>query len=198
MKIRFLVVLAATSAFINALSGVISAPANAQTSATSNVNVTLTVPEVLYLRTVNQIDLNLTAADLSAKTFTGTGPYSGTEKGGTASSSGSSLDTSTPFNTNGTDLEVDKTIPKVFAVWSNNDSGLPITINATVGSATLANGSATATLTSNGAVPPSGPVPGLITPFVGGVDLTVVVPGNGIAQEGLYSGATLDITATTN
>ncbi|MEH2259271.1 hypothetical protein [Nostoc sp.] len=200
MKTRFLVVIAATSAFVSALSSVIVAPANAQVSTTNNVAVTLSVPEVLYLRTVSTIDLDLKPADLSAKTLIGSGPYTsdGTDKTGTANSSGSTLDQSTPFNTNGTNLSVDKTISKVFAVWSNSPRGLGITVDATVANAALTNGTATATLSSNGANPNFAPVPGLVTPFVGGVDLTIDVPGNGIAQAGTYSGATLDIKATAN
>jgi hypothetical protein len=201
MKTKFLVVLAATSAFVSALSSVIVAPANAQTTATSNVAVTLTVPEVLYLRTVSTIDLNLAPTDLSAKTFTASAPgFSGTEKGGIANSTTSTLDQSTPFNTNGTDLSVDKTINQVFAVWSNSPRGLGVSVSATVANPALTNGAATATLSSNGTTPNSGnaAVPGLVTPFVGGVDLTVDVNGNGFAQAGSYTGATLNITAVAN
>jgi hypothetical protein len=201
MKTRFLVVLAATSAFVSALSSVIVAPANAQTTTTSNVAVTVTVPEVLYLRTVSTIDLDLTPADLSAKTFTASAPgFSGTEKSGTANSTTSGLDESTPFNTNGIDLSVDKTINKVFAVWSNSPRGLGVSVSAIVANPALTNGAATATLFSNGTTPNGGDaaVPGLVIPFVGGVDLTVDVSGNGIAQAGSYAGATLDITAVAN
>lgn len=201
MKTKFLVVLAATSAFVSALSSVIVAPANAQVSATNNVAVTLTVPEVLYLRTVSTIDLDLTPADLSAETFTanGTGSY-GSDKSGTANSTTSGLNISSPFNTNGTDLSVDKTINQVFAVWSNSPRGLGINVNVGPGTSTTLTGAggATANLTGGTANPSTAAVPGLVTPFIGGVDLSVVVPGNGIAQAGAYTGADINITATAN
>ncbi|MEH2181984.1 hypothetical protein [Nostoc sp.] len=200
MKTRFLVVFAATSAFVSILNNLICAPANAQVAATNNVAVTLTVPEVLYLRTVSQIDLDLTTADLSAQTFTanGSGSY-GSDKSGTANSTTSGLNTTSPFNTNGTDLTVTKTIPQVFAVWSNSPRGQGISVSVAPGTTTLTGASgATASLTGGSANPNSASVPGLVTPFVGGVNLSVDVPGNGIAQAGSYTGADINITATAN
>ncbi|MEH2435621.1 MAG: hypothetical protein V7K25_15465 [Nostoc sp.] len=201
MKTRFLVVLTATCAFFSALSSMIVAPANAQVAATNNVAVTLTVPEVLYLRTVSTIDLDLTPADLSAQTFTvnGTGSY-GSDKSGTANSTISGLNTASPFNTNGTVLAVTKTIPQVFAVWSNSPRGQGITVNVVPGTSTTLTGAngATASLTNGTANPSNNAVPGLVTPFIGGVNLSVAVGGNGIAQAGSYTGADINITATAN
>ncbi|MFN6464742.1 MAG: hypothetical protein RMZ41_023400 [Nostoc sp. DedVER02] len=201
MKTKFLVVIAATSAFVSALSSVIVAPANAQVAATNNVAVTLTVPEVLYLRTVSTIDLDLTTADLSSQTFTANGSgFYGSDKSGTANSTTSGLDTTSPFNNNGTNLTVTKTIPQVFAVWSNSPRGAGINVSVAPGTSSTLTGanSSTATLTNGAANPNFANVPGLVTPFIGGVDLSVDVGGNGIAQAGAYTGADINITATAN
>ncbi|MCW5316352.1 hypothetical protein GTQ43_21780 [Nostoc sp. KVJ3] len=194
MKTKFLLVLAATSAFFSALSSVIVAPANAQlTTAPSNVNVTVTVPEVLYLRTVSDIQLDLVPSDLSSALSSG-GIATETQPITVADSSPSSgLSTASPFNTT-----VTKPIPLVFAVWSNNPrsgQGVAVTVSTTTGTLNSAvSGGGSATFTSSVTAPSSQTTaPGLSTPFTGGITLAVNLTGAKAA--GSYSGGAIAITA---
>ncbi|MBD2500231.1 hypothetical protein [Anabaena azotica] len=108
----------------------ISAPAQAQIQGTAtNIGVTVTVPEVLYLRTVSQININLTPDDFGLSGVDPvTGGYYGSGQGGTADPSGSNLDTDSPFD--GLNTSFDKTIPNVYAIWSNSPRNV---VTATVG-----------------------------------------------------------------
>ncbi|WP_066379849.1 hypothetical protein [Anabaena sp. CA = ATCC 33047] len=130
MKNKFL----ALAAFGAALgSAVVAAPAHAQITQndgpTSNIEVNVLVPEVLYLRTIENIDLEILPADLTAATLTG--PLAGSvppayvgEDNDQAEEVGGTVNATSPFAgdfLNGTG--VTKTIPSAYIVWSNSPTG---------------------------------------------------------------------------
>lgn len=89
-------------------SAIFTAPAHALT-ATSTVPVSVTVPEVLYLRTINLIDITLTTTDLGVAnpvTVEQVDP--------------GSFNTNSPF-TNAD--AITKQISNVYAIWSNSSAG---------------------------------------------------------------------------
>ncbi|BAY41187.1 hypothetical protein NIES2111_55790 [Nostoc sp. NIES-2111] len=196
MKSKILAIVAASTAALG--SAILSAPAQAQiTSAPANVGVSVSVPEVLYLRTVANIDVDIPVSALTSQTLDPLGSgFSRTETIGTADGT-NGVDIISPFNTTNGDVTASISIPQVFAVWSNSPRGLGVEVAAAIGTATLtgANGS-TITLTSAAASPASAAVPGLVNPFVGGVNLGLTLGGNGISQAGDYAGGVITITAT--
>lgn len=109
-------------------SAIFAAPAHAQIQGTpATVGVNVTVPEILYLRTVTTINVALTAADLDNNTGITTGGY-GFDQAGTADTTPTSdLDTNSPFTTASAAV---KTIPGVYVVWSNSPraGGVNITV----------------------------------------------------------------------
>jgi hypothetical protein len=198
MKNKFLVIAAATTTALG--TALVWTPAHAQVNG-SNVPVPLniTVPEVLFLKTVNTINLTISATDIAASlTPNGTGFY-GSSQSGTASTNGSTLDTTSPFAGTATN-KITQTIPNVYVVWSNSPraGGVNITFNKTGSNPntklTLAGGIDTATYSVvsgnlTGLVPQ-----GLVTPTqTGGVTLDIDLTNAKTA--GLYQGGTLFVTA---
>ncbi|MBE8988861.1 hypothetical protein [Nostoc sp. LEGE 12450] len=103
-------------------SAIFAAPAHAQITGTpATVGVNVTVPEILYLRTVSTINVTLTPADLGVAglTASGSGFYNTTpDQAGTADTTpASTLNTTSPFTTA---TAATKTINGVYVVWSNS------------------------------------------------------------------------------
>ncbi|WGV26386.1 hypothetical protein [Halotia branconii] len=197
MKSKIVAIIAASAAALG--STIFAAPAHAQISGSSDVNVQVTVPEVLYLRTVDTIDVSILPTDLTAATLntSGTG-FFGTDKSGIADGTTSGLDQTSPFYLTGGNLQVNKDIPEVFAIWSNSPRGNGVTVATTVKTPTLTatNG---ATIQIAGVTPMMNfaNVPGLINPFVSGVTLSLNLNGSGgISDAGAYTGGEITVTAT--
>ncbi|WP_427162744.1 hypothetical protein ACQFX9_15115 [Aliinostoc sp. HNIBRCY26] len=195
MRSKFVAIIAASAAALG--STMLSAPAHAQVSGTSDVGVNVTVPEVLYLRTVQTIDISLLPADLTAAPLTASGSgFFGSDATGTADGT-NGVDTTSPFFLTGGNVQVTKQVPAVFAVWSNSPRGNGVAVTTSVITNTL-NGASGATIAINGVAPIQGTanVPGLVNPFVSGVDLDLILGGNGISQAGAYTGGVIRVTAT--
>ncbi|MEJ1932856.1 hypothetical protein WDZ92_21825 [Nostoc sp. NIES-2111] len=202
MKSKFLAIVAASTAALG--SAILSVPAQAQTAppistTSAPVNVNVTVPEVLYLRTVANIDVDIPVSALTNQALTQSGSgYTGTQSIGTADGTGG-VDETSPFNINNGNVQISLPVPKVFAVWSNSPRGLGITIATTITNNTLTTtgtSGSTITLASATANPASSTsVPGLVNPLVGGVNLGFTLGGNGISEAGDYTGGTITVTA---
>ncbi|MEH2196404.1 MAG: hypothetical protein V7K98_27705 [Nostoc sp.] len=196
MKNKIVAIIAASAAALG--STIFSAPAHAQiTTAPSNVNVSVTVPEVLYLRTVTDIDIDILPTELTAATLTASGSgYVGGNQAGTADGT-AGVDTTSPFYVATGNVSVTKTVPAVFAVWSNSPRGNGVTVTTAIVTPTLNGASGSAiTINSVGPITASAAVPGLVTPFSSGVNLGLTLGGNGIAQAGAYTGGVVSVTAT--
>ncbi|BAT51099.1 unknown protein [Nostoc sp. NIES-3756] len=196
MKSKILAIVAVSTAALG--SAILSAPAQAQiTSTPATVGVNVTVPEVLYLRTVSTIDVDIPVSALTSETLTASGTgFTATENDGNTADGTNGVDTLSPFNTTNGEATASISIPNVFAVWSNSPRGQGVSVAAAIGTATLTSGGSTITLTSAAASPASAPVPGLVNPFIGGVNLGFTLGGNGISQAGDYTGGTITITAS--
>ncbi|MCG6133606.1 MAG: hypothetical protein MET45_02925 [Nostoc sp. LLA-1] len=197
MKSKILAIVAASTAVLGG--AIFSAPAQAEITGSSEVGVQVTVPEILYLRTVETISVAIDPADLTAATLTGSGSgFFGTDKAGTADGT-NEVDPTSPFFAAGAITEVTKSIPGVFAVWSNSPRGLGVEVTTGVTNGTLTNIANPSTITIANVDPIQGfaNVPGLITPFVSGVELTLDLNGSGgISDAGAYEGGVITVTAT--
>jgi hypothetical protein len=128
MKNKFLALAAFGAAALG--SAIVSTPANAQipqgSGPTNSITVNVSVPEVLFLRTIQDINLEITAADLTGTTLTagpGTPPayYIGSDQG---ESPADSVNTASPFAGGFADgVPYQKPIPNAYIVWSNSPSG---------------------------------------------------------------------------
>jgi hypothetical protein len=204
MKNKFLAIAAASTAVLGG--SLLSAPAQALTASTTT-NVNVTVPEVLILKTVANINYTLTSQDIFGSpaggqiTSSPAGIVFVDNNSGTAGFdpvTGAPLagvNTSTPVATGATAQS--KTINAVYAVWSN--AAQPGTVNVTPGGNGVLTGpnataTATYTVTSPAANTPFTPA-GLVTPaVVGNVGLAVDLTNATVA--GAYTG-TLNISAAT-
>lgn len=191
----------------------ISAPAQAQIQGTPTpIGVNVTVPEVLYLRTVSDITINLTTADLQGPSNLQSVPGGsyGSDSSGSADDGSSGLNLIPPFGGGDTTnlLVADKSIGNVYAIWSNSprnrvtaevgigspaltgpngSTGTIENVRTAFGIGTPAPGTATSALAETTA-------PGLAaTPAVGYVtlDLNLTVP----QSAGAYGGGVITITA---
>jgi hypothetical protein len=153
MKNKFLALAAFGTAALG--SAILSAPANAQiaqgSGPTSTINVNVSVPEILFLRTVQNANVVIAPSDLATGTgvlnaLTGTTPpaYIGSDQ--TAGPAGTPLDTTSPFALTGT--SVSKTITGAYIVWSNSPTG-SYTVGITPGTFTDATYSNTLAVTVN-------------------------------------------------
>ena len=196
MKNKIVAIIAASAAALG--STIFSTPAHAQiTTPASNVNVSVSVPEILYLRTVSTIDVEILPAELTAAKLTPSGSgLVGGNQGGTADGT-LGVDETSPFFVAAGNVAVTKSVPKVFAVWSNSPRGLGVGVTTAVLTPTLtaANGS-TITISSVAPIATNAPVPGLVTPFTSGVNLGLTLGGNGITQAGDYTGGVVTVTAS--
>jgi hypothetical protein len=187
MKKQFLALaIITTSAFGGAI---LSAPADAQIvppgSPNQNINVSVTVPEILYLRTIPNAIVNLTGSDFGASGLVAVGSnYVGTSY---LANSNGTVNTTSPFST-GT---VTKTISQAYAVWSNSPRAAGVNIAVTSSGSTyanLANPAQTIAVTIPASASRTGvAATGLITPIVGDIPLTVT-PTSSTAP-GTYAGA---------
>jgi hypothetical protein len=125
MKNKFLALAAFGAA---ALGGaVISAPANAQITPgpTQNIIVNVSVPEVLYLRTISNFDLEITPEDLTGELLDpvpGSTPpaFTGTDQ---LQEADGTVNTASPFAGGFADIGGMKTITSAYIVWSNSPTG---------------------------------------------------------------------------
>jgi hypothetical protein len=186
------IIVAAGTAVVG--SSLFSAPAHAQLITNQNVAVQISVPEVLFLRTFQTVDLAITEADLAggtAVTTTGIGKDFNTV---TTTTGATSIDQTSPF-TGVTGGSITKTVGQLYAVWSNNpDNGIAVTLTAPGASSTLtgANGGSAKIdgITGNY----TGAAPGLNTPYVGGATLDLDL-GNA-TKAGLYTGGVINVSVT--
>ncbi|MBN3893922.1 MAG: hypothetical protein HWQ41_01025 [Nostoc sp. NOS(2021)] len=204
MKNKFLAIAASIAALGTAI---VSAPAQAQIVGTPTpVNLSVQVPEVLYLRTVSDIFVGLTAADLaSGLNPSGTGYYGSDNTSGTVGTNplggpaGTGVNTGSPFAVTGPG-SFNQSLPNVYAVWSNSPrpGGVNITYNkggslsGTLNAVSPATGSVAYTIASTSNQ--TGKVPqGLVNPtYVGALDLTLDLTGATTA--GSYTGV-ITVTA---
>lgn len=211
MKNKFLAIAASAAALGAAM---VSAPAQAQTTTgPAPVGVSVTLPEILYLRTVQSIDVKISAEDLGAPagaltdlSGTGDGPLVGRETSADTADGTNGVSLLSPFAAGATanSVQATKTIPQVYAIWSNTASAQGITVTLGTNTTTL-NGSngGTAEITDvltdiNG----SGPLaevtgvaaPGLFTPIIGNAILQIELGGTQTAGE--YTGGEITVEAS--
>jgi hypothetical protein len=199
MKNKFLVIAAASTAALG--TALLSAPAHAQiTGSNVPVNLNVTVPEVLFLKTVKDINVNLSAADLASQ-FAGssTGGFAFDNNSGTAGAAQTGVNVQTPFAGTATS-QFNQSIPSVYVVWSNSPraGGVNITFNkggsltGSLNAVSPATGSVDYTIASTSNLTQLTPK-GLVTPtVVGGVDLALDLTK--AANAGQYTGV-ITVTA---
>jgi hypothetical protein len=186
------IIVAAGTAVVG--SSLFSAPAHAQLTVNQNVAVQISVPEVLFLRTFQTVNLAITEADLAGGTAATTGGI-GKDFNTVATTTGAtSIDQTSPFSglTGGS---ITKTVDELYAVWSNNPTGsIAVTLTTPTPGLTGPNG-ATATIASITKTN-TDPVtaPGLDTPFVGGADITFDL--GSATQAGAYTGGVVNVSVT--
>lgn len=182
------IIVAAGTAVVG--SSLFSAPTHAL-QVGQDVNVEITVPEVLYLRTFQTISLDITGDELAGGTgviTAGVGkdfdPTSPTSDGTTA------LDPTSPFGgvTSGT---ISKTVNQLYAVWSNNPNGFAVTLTPTTNTMTSPGG-ATATMSNlqKTVADPTTAV-GLTTPHISGVTLDLNLTG--ATEADIYTGGIINV-----
>lgn len=201
MKNRFLAIAAASTAALG--SAIISAPAHAQFVNTppNTVNVNLEVPEVLYLKTVSDINLSVAPPELVNGSYTQFGSkYFGSSTGGVINADGSGgVDTTSPFSGTVATGTVSKSVNNVYAVWSNSPraGGVKITISSANGDLSGPNGSFANLTNVTGSVA-STPALGLGTPIttnVTGVPVGFTIQLGGKQSAGQYTGAKINVQA---
>lgn len=193
MKNKILAI-AATAGTAILGSSVFSTPAQALTQ-TQNVTINYTVPEILYLRTFQTVNMTLDATSLGAAlTAQGNGfvgkdyndPNSVTINNTTGPDA--TLDPTSPF---GNLAAVQQNIPELYAVWSNNSTG-NVDVNLTSTDLTAAGGQ---TIAVNSITPTvdNFAAPGLDTPQIGGADLDLDLTDATVT--GIYTGTiTVDVS----
>lgn len=210
MKNKFLAIAASAAALGAAM---VSAPAQAQTTTgPAPVGVSVTLPEILYLRTVESINVNITPTDLGAApdaltdlSGSGTGPYVGFETSATTADGTNGVSLLSPFTQGATanSVQVTKDVPQVYAIWSNTASAQGITVTLGTNDTTLdgSNGG-TAEITdvrtllngTEGAEVTGVPAPGLFTPIIGNAILDIELAGTQTAGE--YTGGEITVEAS--
>ncbi|MGJ5673730.1 MAG: hypothetical protein ACR9NN_09005 [Nostochopsis sp.] len=189
MKNKILALAAVGTAVVGG--SLFSAPAQAQLTTSQAVTVNVNVPEILYLRTFDNVNLAVTEAELAGGTAVTAGgvnilpDYDGITDGTTI------INQTSPFT--GATAGITKNVDDLYAVWSNNPNGVTIDLDASVTLSGVNNGDAiTATLNKTDADPTT--LVGLDTPFVGGVDIDLPDISNTSADD--YTG-TITVTAST-
>ncbi|NWF61528.1 MAG: hypothetical protein HXY43_20320 [Fischerella sp.] len=195
MKNKIFAIAAASAAAVG--SAIVAAPAQAQITGTpANVGVSVSVPEILYLRTVSNINVTLTPTDLGGSASLaalGSGFY-GVDQSGIADEITSGLDTATPAFANATNAI--RTINNVYAVWSNSPRAAGVDVDVEEG-ANPSNGLSTIAMTIDDALSDKSALTpqGLINPtIVGGVDF--IFDLTSATTSGSYTGGTVTITAS--
>ncbi|PMB16410.1 hypothetical protein CEN48_02645 [Fischerella thermalis CCMEE 5282] len=193
MKNKILAI-AATAGTAILGSSVFSTPAQALTQ-TQDVTINYTVPEILYLRTFQTVNMTLDANLLGAiLTAQGSGfvgkDYDPTNATVTIDVTGNAdvtLDQTSPF---GNLAAIQQSIPELYAVWSNSTGTVDVNLTSTplteVGGKTIAVNSITPTVDNFAA-------PGLDTPQIGGADLDLDLTNATVM--GIYTGTiTVDVS----
>ncbi|WP_315790452.1 hypothetical protein [Fischerella sp. JS2] len=198
MKNKILAI-AATAGTAILGSSLLSAPAQALTQS-QNVTVNYTVPEILYLRTFQTVNMTLDTTLLGAtltaqgngfvgKDYDPTNPTVTIDPAtGTADFP---LDQTSPF---GNLAAIQQTIPELYAVWSNSDQN--VSVDLLTGSSTTLNepGGKTIAINDITTSTPSFAAPGLDTPQVG--DATLDLDLTNATVKGIYTG-TIVVTVST-
>ncbi|MCC5615131.1 hypothetical protein LC605_08575 [Nostoc sp. CHAB 5836] len=186
------IIVAAGTAVVG--SSLFSAPAHAQLTTNQNVAVQITVPEVLYLRTFQTVDLAITEADLAGGTAVTTAGIGTNFNAPPTTTGATSINRTSPF-TGLTGGSITKTVDELYAVWSNNpDNGIVVTLTAPGATNLLtgANGGSATIAAINGDY--TGAAPGLSTPYVGGADLDLNL--SGATKAGAYTGGVVNVSVT--
>ncbi len=193
MKNKILAI-AATAGTAILGSSVFSTPAQALTQ-TQDVTINYTVPEILYLRTFQTVNMTLDANLLGAiLTAQGSGfvgkDYDPTNATVTIDVTGNAdvtLDQTSPF---GNLAAIQQSIPELYAVWSNSTGTVDVNLTSTTlteaGGQTIGVNSITPTVDNFAA-------PGLDTPTIGGADLDLDLTNATVM--GTYTGTiTVDVS----
>ncbi|PLZ47376.1 hypothetical protein [Fischerella thermalis] len=194
MKNKILAI-AATAGTAILGSSVFSTPAQALTQ-TQDVTINYTVPEILYLRTFQTVNMTLDTTLLGATlTAQGTGfvgkDYDPTNATVTidpvTGTADVTLDQTSPF---GNLAAIQQSIPELYAVWSNSTGTVDVNLTSTTlteaGGQTIAVNSITPTADNFAA-------PGLDTPQIGGADLDLDLTNATVM--GTYTGTiTVDVS----
>lgn len=195
MKNKILAI-AATAGTAILGSSVFSTPAQALTQ-TQDVTINYTVPEILYLRTFETVNMTLDATSLGAALTAAAGggfvgkdydPNNPTVNIDAAGNADVTLDQTSPFVGL---AAVNQNIPELYAVWSNYNGNVNVDLTST--DLTAAGGQ---TIAVNGITPTvdNFAAPGLDTPQVGGAVLDLDLTGATVA--GIYTGTiTVDVLA---
>lgn len=162
MKTKFLAILAASLSAVGSI--IIGAPANA---VEQEVNVEITIQPTMFLRTFENISLDITQGDLGAndKDF---------DPNNTTTDGNASITlTPRPSLVDGSDLSaVQKQVKELYAVWANSGTTVDVTIEATQDTLTnTVDGISTALITGVTPTEPTGS-PTATQPLVGGADFT--------------------------
>lgn len=195
MKNKILAI-AATAGTAILGSSVFSTPAQALTQ-TQDVTINYTVPEILYLRTFQTVNMTLDTTSLGAALTAAAGgdgfvgkdydPSNPTVTIDTAGNADVTLDQTSPFVNL---AAVNQNIPELYAVWSNSNGNVDVNLQSTpltaAGGQTIAVNSITPTVDNFAA-------PGLDTPEIGGADLDLDLTNATVA--GTYTGTiTVDVS----
>ncbi|OKH16490.1 hypothetical protein NIES592_02310 [Fischerella major NIES-592] len=193
MKNKILTIAAAGTAILG--SSLFSTPAQALTQ-TQDVTINYTVPEILYLRTFQTVNMTLdtTLLGVTSLTAQGTGfvgkdydPTSPTVTIDIAGNADVTLDPTSPF---GNLAAIQQNIPELYAVWSNSTGNVDVNLSSTIltemGGQTIGVNSITPTVDNFTA-------PGLDTPQIGGADLDLDLTNATVM--GTYTGTiTVDVS----
>ncbi|KYC38344.1 hypothetical protein WA1_39130 [Scytonema hofmannii PCC 7110] len=164
-------------------SAIFAAPANA---VNQDVNVEITIQPTMYLRTFQNVKLQVTQGDLGAqdKDFNSTPDTDGNTL----------IDQTKPNITAGTNLSaVVKNVKELFAVWSNSSTGVNVTVTPVTKVLTNTVDGTAATLTSSTAVINTTGNPTLTKALVGGANLTFDL--SQANQSGTYKGGVIRVEA---
>jgi hypothetical protein len=181
MKNKFLAIVAASASVL--VSALVSAPAHAQIvpGPNQNISVDVTVPEILFLRTISTATVALTPGDFTGLTLTQVGTtnaYTGSDQ-----TPGSVLDQTSPFTVGS---PINKPINTAYAVWSNSPrtGGISVIVSLP---GTFTNGTTTLPVAVNSASNISNQAaPGLTTPYLGNISLDITPAAT--TSAGTYNG----------
>ena len=192
MKNKFLALAAFGAAALG--TAIVSAPAHAQipqgSGPQSNITVNVSVPEILYLRTITDIDLTIDAADLTGATLNavaGSNPpaFTGTQN---LEDGAGLVDTNSPFAGGSADgVPVVKTIPSAYVVWSNSPTGNYQVQVTTPGGGLVGPGGGVVNVAVNGANPSTQTAQGLINATAQNILLDLAA-ASGTISAGTYTG----------
>ncbi|MDJ0696114.1 hypothetical protein [Mastigocoleus sp. MO_188.B34] len=182
MKTKFLAIIAASLSAVGSI--IAGVPANA---VEQEVNVEITIQPTMFLRTFENISLDITQGDLGAndKDFD-TNP---TTDGNT-----SLTVTPRPSLTDGSELlAVQKQVKELYAVWANSGTEVNVSIEATQDTLTnTTDGVSTAIITEVTATEPNGQ-PTATQPLVGGANFTFNLTN--ATATGTYNGGVVRVKA---